>query len=90
MSKPLKKPRKLKKYTLVSEAIAWAKSTDAGAVSLALEEMLHKEMMTWPSYASSSPKQRQKTLFARLDMLQIRTIGDVRELINAVATQKMA
>jgi hypothetical protein len=69
---------------LVALAIKEAGTTDVGAVSLKLEEILDREMLKTPSYQKRGPKQRQYEIFSRLERMGIETSGDIKRLIQEV------
>jgi hypothetical protein len=67
---------------LVALAIEEAGSTDTGAVSLKLEEILDREMRTWKSYRKQTPGKQYYEVCARLERLGIERYSDVARLIE--------
>lgn len=69
---------------LIAQAIKEAGTTATGPVMLKLEDILHREMLSWPSYEKAGPKSRMGALIDRLDRMEIYTYSDVRRLIAEV------
>lgn len=67
---------------LVTLAIQETGSTEVGTVSLHLEDILHREMLAWPSYKSRNGGNQRSAVFARLERLGIYTSRDVQRLIE--------
>jgi len=69
---------------LITQAIKEAGTTATGPVMLKLEDILHREMLEWPSYQKMGPKSRMGVIVDRLDRMEIYTYNDVKALISEV------
>jgi len=72
------------RHELITQAIKEAGTTATGPVMLKLEDILHREMLNWPSYEKMGPKSRMSALIDRLDRMGLYTYSDVRRLIAEV------
>jgi len=69
---------------LITQAIKEAGTTETGPVMLKMEDILHREMLTWPSYEKAGEKTRMGALVGRLDRMGLYTFNDVKALIAEV------
>lgn len=73
---------------LITQAIKEAGTTDIAAVALKLEDIMIREMESWPSFQKMKEVGRCGAVFHRLERMYIYTIGDLKAIITEVRRER--
>ncbi len=76
------------RYQLLEEAMALAKSTDPGKVSLAAEDIVRREVETTKKYSSMSQSQQAAEPFERLRKMGMYTYRDVVKAVRETLLER--